>query len=222
MSVLPKLEDLPETLGLSALVATLTRNSKFETDGIAQVGFMRTLRAPLDQNDENNQRWVLFRRKAQEAAEYAGLIRRTALGLAGALGELEDNIHRHSELPSSGLVGFRAIPGEFEFIVVDSGIGVLASLKQCPDYELIADAGTALRLALADGTSRFGRNTGNGFGFQGLFTGLANLQGFLRFRSGDHALTIDGRSPNLVSAKLAQRASFSGFSIFVSCRPHDT
>jgi len=38
-----------------------------------------------------------------------------------------------------------------------------------------------------------------------MFTGLMNLQAALRFRSADHALLIDGTSPTLATAQLAQK-----------------
>ena len=64
--------------------------------------------------------------------------------------------------------------------------------------------------------SRFGPNSKRGRGFQPIFFGLMNLHG--RFRSGDYALLMDGTSPQLATAQLAQKPSISGFLASVRCR----
>jgi hypothetical protein len=43
------------------------------------------------------------------------------------------------------------------------------------------------------------------------------LQGSLRFRSGDHALLIDGTSPDLATAQLAQKPLIDGFLASIRC-----
>ena len=47
--------------------------------------------------------------------------------------------------------------------------------------------------------------------------GIANLNGSLRFRSGDHALVIDGHNPSLVPARLWQKPKIGGFLASVKC-----
>lgn len=74
-----------------------------------------------------------------------------------------------------------------------------------------------LELALTEGISRYGSGSGRGYGFQPLFIGLANLNGSLRFRFGDHALIIDGQKPTLMKAKIAQKPFIPGFFISVRC-----
>ena len=56
-----------------------------------------------------------------------------------------------------------------------------------------------------NGVSRFGAQSGRGTGFRPIFVGLANLAGMLRFRSGDHALVIDGQKIGDMSAVTAQK-----------------
>ena len=213
---LPAIRTLPPSFQRSRLIDALsTDRPSFSVGQELHLGFIRTLRNP--RNDVDVQ-WINFCRRAQQAAEASGLSKRISQGLVGAIGELEDNIHLHSERSSTGFIGYRAVAGEFEFLIADSGIGALSSLKQCSAYSLIKDAGTALRIALTDGESRFGPDTGHGIGFQSLFTGLANLNGFLRFRSDDHGLVIDGQNPNLISAKLLQCAYLDGFLASIVCR----
>jgi hypothetical protein len=177
-----------------------------------RAGFVR-LAATMPADDTP---WIQFALAAQKAAAAAGFAGKTAAQLAGALGEMHSNVYEHSGRPETGFAAFRAGEGVFEFAVADSGIGVLASLNTCPDHAGLTDHGDALRLALTEGVSRHG--AGRGMGFRPLFIGLANLFGALRFRSGNHALTIDGRTPSLMSAKTAEKPALQGFFISVACR----
>jgi hypothetical protein len=70
---------------------------------------------------------------------------------------------------------------------------------------------------LTDGMSCHGANVGRGHGFRPLFIGLANVRGSLRFRSGDHALVIDGTNPSLMTAKVGQKPFLKGLLISVAC-----
>jgi hypothetical protein len=93
---------------------------------------------------------------------------------------------------------------------------VLASLQSSVEFSACEDHGKALQMTLTEGTSRFGNEANRGYGFRPLFIGLMNLQGYLRFRSGDHALILDGRSPQLAIARLEQKPQLSGFFASVS------
>lgn len=162
-------------------------------------------------------RWIAFCKRAEEAAKHAGFAAPLARGFIGALGEMYDNIVIHSERPETGIIGYRWTKGEFEYTVGDRGIGVLSSLRKNPTYGSLCDQGRALELALTDNVSSLGN--GRGTGFRQLFKSLANLGSLLRFRSGDHALTILGVSPGLNQAKLLQRPHLQGFAISVLCHP---
>ena len=182
--------------------------------GALRVGFVLTNRDPLADDQAH---WIAFCRKAQEAAELS-LPKAVAQGLIGAMREVEENIHLHSERTFDGIVGYRGTASEFEFVVSDAGIGILNSLRKSPDYAQLTDSGSAIRTALADGQSRLRHtNPDRGYGFHDLFVGLANLNGELRFRSGDHALTIDGTSPSLMTARLSQKVEVPGFLVSVVC-----
>ena len=131
--------------------------------------------------------------------------------------ELESNVHEHAEAPDSGVIAYRAEAGAFEFVVADRGIGVLESLRSSGEYEYLRDEGTALRAALTEGVSRHGRDVGRGLGFRPMFRGLVDLYGELRFRSGDHAMTMDGVGPDVATARIAQKARMPGFFASVRC-----
>jgi hypothetical protein len=166
----------------------------------------------------DQKRWTSFQIAAHKAGLGAGFPSRIASQLIGALGEIHDNVLEHSDAPATELVAFRSRPGLFEFAVADHGIGVLASLKTNPDYAGLRDHGEAMQYALTDGVSRFGRVSNRGKGFSQLFKGLATLNGSLRFRSGDHALSIEGKSPTLVNALTAMKPAVSGFIVCIACR----
>lgn len=174
----------------------------------------------LGGSGERSALWQLWASRADQAALAAGFPARIAGEFVGALGELQDNIFRHSEAPATGLVAFATRRGAYEVVVSDSGIGVLASLRSHPNYGGLEDAGAALAVAVANGESRFGRDSGCGFGMGQMFRALANHDGDLRFRSDDHALEVSGHSPSLQGrVQLRQKAGLPGLTVSVLCRP---
>jgi hypothetical protein len=179
------------------------------------IGFLRTANANDDESNSYH-----FGVAAQRAAIDAGFSKQVARQLVAAIVEMIDNVYQHSRLSESGMAVFQARSGNFEFAVSDRGIGVLRSLQESSEYANLSDHGDALQRALTDGCSRFGPNSKHGHGFRPLFIGLSNLNGELRFRSGDHALTIDGTNPQCIPWTKVSKPSISGFLASVSCRTH--
>jgi hypothetical protein len=164
--------------------------------------------------------WDQWAKHAENAAVAAGLAKGRVSGLMGALGELQDNVFEHSGQPASGIVAYAASDGAFEFVVADAGRGVLASLRENPEFSGLAHSGAALRVAASDGASRHARSTGRGYGIGQLFRALAHDAAELRFRSGDHALLLWGDAPSLTGqVELAQKAWLDGLTISVRCAP---
>jgi hypothetical protein len=179
-----------------------------------RMGFIKTVRSGTD----HNTMLTSFLMDAQRAARDVARLPGTTPGqMAAAMEELENNIHEHSDADATGILAFRAARGEFEFVVADRGIGVLSSLRKCSLYASLTDHGAALESALKDGTSRFGLDSNRGHGYRPLFIGLVNLHGSLRFRTGDHALLMDGTSPDLARAQLAQKPTIAGLFVSVAC-----
>jgi anti-sigma regulatory factor (Ser/Thr protein kinase) len=177
-------------------------------------GFIRAARHGFDANS----RFTAFLMAAKRAGQdVSGLPPAVAGQLVAAMEELENNIHEHSDSTETGIVAYRAEPGAFEFIVADHGIGILRSLRRCKAYAAVPDEGRALETALTDGVSRHGPHTKHGYGFRPIFTGLVKLHGELRFRSGDHALTMSGLSPGLATARIAQKSVIDGFFASIRC-----
>jgi len=198
------------------MIAALSDNPEFWVnphDG--RMGFIRAVRRGPD----GDARFTGFLMHAKRAAtNTARLPGNAPAQLAAAMGEMESNIHEHSEAPETGLLAFRATQGTFEFVAVDRGIGILKSLRSCNAYAAITDHGKALTAALSDGVSRFGEDSRRGHGFRQIFLGLLDLYGTLRFRSGDYALLMDGTSPDLTTAQLAQKPAVDGFFVSIRCR----
>lgn len=164
--------------------------------------------------------WDQWAKHAENAAIAAGLAKGLVGGLMGALGELQDNVFEHSGRPESGVVAYATGDGAFEFVVADAGRGVLASLRENPEFAGLDESGAALRIAVSDGASRHARSTGRGYGIGQLFRALAHDAAELRFRSGDHALRLWGDAPSLTGqVELAQKAWLDGLSITVRCAP---
>ena len=168
--------------------------------------------------DVDNSLWDQWAKHAENAAVAAGLPRGLAAGLMGAVGELQDNVIEHSGRTDTGLVAYSAGTDTFEFVVADAGRGVLASLRENPQFTRLSDCGLALRAAASDGVSRYADGTGHGYGIGQLFRALARHAADLRFRSGDHALRLWGDAPSLTGhVELAQKAWLNGLTISVRC-----
>jgi hypothetical protein len=162
--------------------------------------------------------WDQWTAHADNAARVQGINSHLVAGLMGALIEMQDNVYEHSGAPATGLVAYAVTPSSFEFVVADRGAGVLATLRQNRRFAEIPDAGAALGEAIKDGVSRF-PDKGRGTGFNQLFTALVGHNAELRFRSGDHALTMrptcDALHGQIVLAKVPQ---LNGLAVSVICR----
>ena len=164
--------------------------------------------------------WTGFSQRAKRAAVSSGLPSDLAGQVVSALDELLSNVLEHSRAPGSGYVAYAQGNQMFEVIVVDEGVGVLSSLKSSADYNHLLDHGDALKQFIKEGVSRFGKDSGRGMGFRPLFRGLANAQCALRFRSGDHALEIDGRELAKAPAELRQTVFIKGLICSINCHHH--
>lgn len=165
----------------------------------------------------NETAFISFNIAARKAAETAGFSHNTAAQFGAALMELKDNVADHSKAIETGLLYFCGGNRSFEFGVNDRGQGVLASLRTFRDYAGLADHGDALRLAVSEGGTRYGPGSRHGYGFRPIFLGLAGYRGYLRWRSGDHALLIDARNPNESSGELLQKPMFDGLTLSARC-----
>jgi hypothetical protein len=219
---LPSLQQLPPAAAVLALRG-LQAHRSFEdvpASNSHTASPVEFIWVPPTGGSGSEPQWIMYLRRVQNAAEQAGFKSQLAKGLTGAFIEMTDNVLNHSENVRSGIAGYRWSQNCFEYVVADTGIGVLASLRTCADYAGLADAGTALQVALTEGESRFGRVAGRGVGFRQVLISLTNLKGSLRFRSGDHVLVIDGTSPDLGHARLHHLGlEYRGLLVSVVCHP---
>lgn len=184
-------------------------------DGVRMRGLLPTTPRPHTERHELTRTSFLV--AARKAAGMAGFPIAIAQSLVAAMREMESNIHEHSGAVKSGIIAYHARPSAFEFVIADAGVGVRATLREAPEYRDLKDHGRALHTALQEGASRYGRAANRGSGFNELFVGLVSLNADLRFRSGDHALTISGPHANLKTARLAQKPPYQGFFASVCC-----
>lgn len=144
------------------------------------------------ESETEDLRWMTFCKRLENAAASAGLGDSFAKALAGTVEEMSSNIVEHSEHAATGMIGYRWSPSEFEYVIADSGIGVLKSLKKNSYYSGLTDSAKALETAIQEGESSHGHNVGHGLGFRDLLNNIATSNSYLRFRSGNHSLVIDG------------------------------
>lgn len=173
------------------------------------------------QTEPGSDNWMAFTIRFARSAQGAGIDKLVSGGLRGALLEMADNAILHSQTDSPILVGYRVLDGFAQFCVADIGIGVLNSLRSCPDFSHLRYDNEAIKAALQDGVSRMGRNQG-GLGFREIFTALSEQWGQLRFRSGQGCLMMDGTDLDADHFTEEFVTPLPGFQVTVSCRASDS
>ena len=149
--------------------------------------------------------------RARRAVAFAGFQKAEAAQFVAATVELYSNVIEHSGSAAGAYVAFAAYENCFEFVVADTGIGLLESLKSNPKYDGLDDSGSALELALTEGVSRHAGNSGRGRGVRPIFVGLANVSDSLRFRSGDHVRELRRLEDGSIPAVTRQKSQLPGF-----------
>jgi hypothetical protein len=195
--------------------------------GYADEGVQPPLSAPhhelrllASRDDLLNEGWDLFLDRFRRSLDkLGGFSRSAAATISGALHEMADNLVQHSgpdaDSPARGLSGFHVAPNQFSFSVVDLGRGVLESLRANPRWAALSNSTRALEAAVRDhATRRPEREYGEGF--LNLYEWLADLNGVLRFRSGDGVLRIVGRGEHREGTP-GFTAPLSGFQVTVTC-----
>lgn len=164
--------------------------------------------------------WTAFVKRAGVTARNVGFSDSVAAGLAGAIRELADNVIQHSEAPTSAIAAFSRTADHFEYVVADSGIGMLASLRRAPEFRSLRDDLEALPLAITPGMSRHGRGVGYGYGYRAVFLPLRAASGSVRLRSGGAVLQLSGIGPRPDQGRCSQRPYHQGVVVTVRISPN--
>jgi hypothetical protein len=164
--------------------------------------------------------WALFLQRFERALRvHGGFEKKLATGLSGALAEMAGNVVEHAvpqgRPPAPAIVGFHVEKDVVTYAVADLGRGVLASLRENPLWSHVRTPREALDAAVLQYATRR-QNMRRGEGFRQVVRALADLQGHLRFRSGDAALIIDGRGQGR-EARQRRSPQMDGFQLAVRC-----
>lgn len=165
-----------------------------------------------------NQHYQLYRERFVRSLRSASFPKEFAYALAGAFGEMSDNIVQHSEEGSdeySGLVGYHVSEKYMAFGVIDVGRGVLASLSTSPRWEHVGTAREALRTAICESASRRPEQP-QGEGFRTVFRSMVDRNAVLRFRTDDALLTIGDGGSHRQAVELCS-PQLSGLQLSVCC-----
>jgi anti-sigma regulatory factor (Ser/Thr protein kinase) len=177
---------------------------------------------PQNEGEVLHPKWAAYLIRAQNAAEDSGIEKHLAQALIGTLEEMADNIVWHSEAPQTGIAGYRAYKGAFEYVVADAGIGILNSLRTNPRWSEIIDPEEAMDAALQNGTTRFPGLTRRGTGFNALVRNIAKKCSDLRFHSDTSCMVFEGISAYQNSLPLRQKklnlSMIQGLIVSVVCR----
>ena len=168
--------------------------------------------------DATSDHYKLYAERFVRSLIKAGFPKRFSYALAGAFGEMTDNVIQHSlgtEDEFSGLAGYHVDQGYTAFSVVDAGQGILACLSSVPQWRHLKTPQEAIRAAVCNhASSRIGQ--GEGEGFKTLFRRLADRNGIMRFRSGGAVLTIGDGGTHREAAEIA--ATYGrGFQMSACC-----
>ena len=139
--------------------------------------------------------------------------------LSKAFAEMADNITQHSGVDrqhqARGLVAYGVSGTTMTFSVADIGRGVLDSLRTKPTLSHLSHHADALRAAiLGNMSSRPNELTGDGF--RTVLNSLTDLNGSLRFRTGDACLTLAGLG-DARSRTISFVPPLAGFQLSVTC-----
>lgn len=152
-----------------------------------------------------------------KSAQEVGFSKKVSNCLHAGLNEIMTNAVQHSRSTRQHVAGYAVQPNIAQFAVVDLGQGVLARLRQSAKYADLTSHSDAIRLALHDGITSDPSEHG-GYGFRDIFNALAVQWGYLRFRSGEGCVIMDGTALDAEAGSTISVAARPGFQVNVTCR----
>jgi hypothetical protein len=169
-------------------------------------------------NRPTDSEWRPFFYATRDSLASAGFSIDGSRAIAGAFGEMANNVWDHSMSEYSGLFAFQVQPERVTFCIADVGVGVLQSLRQNSQFASLKTSTAALSTALKDGVSRFG-NQGRGYGFSDLIRGVSNQWGISRLRSGEGKVVLDHTSDQLTRHS-SYLPFLPGLQVIFTCGKH--
>lgn len=141
--------------------------------------------------DKTSDHFSLFLERFGRSMKAEGFPRKFANALTKVGDEMADNVVQHSSRsgPFSGIAGYHVSGGRAAFVAVDIGRGILARLRDSPQWCHLDNSRAALRAIVSDGASSRA-DQGAGEGFNQLFTSLVDHNCLIRLRTGDSVLTV--------------------------------
>jgi hypothetical protein len=152
------------------------------------------------------------------SAKQIGIPRKTAVALQAALEEMAANVSNHAHALVPGLIGYEVRGSVAQFCVVDTGRGILESLRDNPAYAHLTVHSEAIKTSLRNGVSRISGDVRRGNGFNAVFKALAEQWGRLRFRSGEGLVTMHGMGLHADQGEERDLPYLKGFQVAVSCQ----
>lgn len=175
---------VPPEVGSALRQLPADRTWSFRQSGA--VGVLRAQHGTPSEADElESQRFLLA---LLRAATSAGMPRPAAQAIAGAAGELLDNITQHAGTGEDALAAFSTEAGSLWLSVGDAGQGMLPTYSK---YPVVTSAKDALQMAVVEHRSSTGEPE-RGQGYRDLLRALGSLDASLRVRTGDASLECEG------------------------------
>lgn len=161
----------------------------------------------------------LFQQRFQEKLRSININRKYSYGIVAALEEVASNAVEHSNSLAPAIACYQVASDKWTFSVTDLGRGILASIRDNPNFRTVTSHTEALGLALQDGVSS-APDPGRGYGFSQVFKTLVDRSSRLRFRTGGAVGHWAGTSPTAQTVKLQSLPIFRpGFHVCVSGHP---
>jgi anti-sigma regulatory factor (Ser/Thr protein kinase) len=176
---------------------------------LAACGCLKVPAAPDHAFADSQQRFLLGASAALKRAKFPTVARQRLLG---AFGELIDNVFEHAGVRRWSIAAYEVdAEGRFTASVMDCGEGVLAGYLRNGMLTSESSATDALNLAVVEHRSSTGRSD-RGLGFTQLMDALRSLDAFVRVRSDDASITLQGGATSSgVHPRLAEEFRLSGF-----------
>jgi anti-sigma regulatory factor (Ser/Thr protein kinase) len=163
-------------------------NSAADIHGTRRLEFFRLRTA----KDKTSLKFDLFLERFCRSMKQQGFPTGFANALCKVVDEMADNVIQHSgQLAEgfSGIAGYHVEHHYATFAVSDVGRGILATLRESPEWNHLSTTREALRAILLQGASSRSAQ-GAGEGFKQLFASLIDRNSVIRLRTENSALMV--------------------------------